>query len=122
MTKVIARRAKYDYPPIDPSLEGDSLVLVREKVTLGVFSPLGPERESGVFLLFLLGDDIEGVAFKTGIPKDVIVATADKYQWEKKRSQILAGEENEPVKGLQKNITNMILVATYVAVKKESNR
>ncbi len=105
------------YSP-DPSLSSHNIETVKEKVSLGAICPLGADREAGVFLLYLLGDDIESVSFKSGIPKDMIIATADRYEWEKKKL-LFEGKESDTVKGLQKNIASMILASTYVAVKKE---
>lgn len=71
-------------------------------------------------MLFLLGDDIENVALKTGYPKDVILITAAHYRWREKRDMLVEqGKEGELIKDVEKAMLNQLLMATYKAVTNE---
>lgn len=75
---------------------------------------LSPEREMGVFLLYSIGDDLETIAVKTNLPRDIILATAIHYRWPEK-VKYLQKDALNPV-FLQKELANTLLVATYQAM------
>lgn len=75
---------------------------------------LSAEKEAGPFMLYLLGESIESVADKTQYPRDVIHATAEHYRWAEKRDALVqTGKEAELIKDMEKNLLNMMLLATY---------
>lgn len=93
---------------------------VRKLVTAGSISYLSPEKEVGPFMLFLLGDSLEAVAEKTQYPRDIILVTAAHYRWDEKKSVLVqTGKESELIKDIEKNLLNMMLLATYKAFSKE---
>lgn len=81
--------------------------------------PLSPDRESAPFLLYCCGDDLEMIAAKMTLPKDVITATAIQYRWPEK-AKLMRKDGNAAVPNdLQKDLVNSILVATFVAMQRE---
>lgn len=93
---------------------------VRRLITTGSISYLSPEKEVGPFMIYLLGDSIDQVAEKTGYPKDIILVTAAHYRWvEKKDALVQTGKESELVRDMEKNLLNMMLMATYKVFSQE---
>ena len=76
---------------------------------------LSPDKESGAFLLFCCGDDLDLISAKLSIPKDVILATAIQYRWPDKASVL---KSTTPI-DLQKDLVNTILVATVMSVNRD---
>jgi len=101
-----------------PELSVGETDRIRRLVATGSSSYLSADKEVGPFMLFLLGDDIETVAVKTGIPKDILLLTCHQYRWLEKRAAI-STKEGEMVKGIERSLLNNILVATYKAVSEE---
>jgi hypothetical protein len=84
-----------------------------------MLAPLSPDRESAPFLLYCCGDDLELIAAKMTLPRDVITATAIQYRWPEK-AKLMRKDGNAAVPNdLQKDLVNSILVATFVAMQRE---
>lgn len=111
MSAVVIRRA---------SLSPDEELRARKLQSQGSASHLSTEQEAGPFMMFLFGDDVEGIAAKTHYPKDVVLLTALHYKWEEKRELLVEkGKESELVKNIEKSLLNNILLATYQAINKD---
>lgn len=81
--------------------------------------PLPNDREFGPFLLFALGDSIDEVAAKTGIPVDVVYLTAISYRWMEKREELARKGNVQLIMALQRQLVNNLLVATQASVLKQ---
>jgi len=93
--------------------------LIRQ-IRRNTISQLSPEKEAGPFALYMLGDSIEAIALKTNYPIDVICLTAIYYRWEVKVGELRALMESEdPVKAFQKDLANLLLVATLTSARKQ---
>jgi hypothetical protein len=81
--------------------------------------PLSPDRESAPFLLYCCGDDLELIAAKMTLPRDVITATAIQYRWPEK-AKLMRKDGNAAIPNdLQRDLVNSILVATFVAMQRQ---
>lgn len=108
------------------ALVGDSsLVPIEEKEKIesklrkGLIGPLSPERESGPFMLYCCGDDLDAISLKTNFPKEILYVTAVHYDWPAK-SQSLRGDSKDfnPL-NIQRDLAHSLLVATYMAAKEQ---
>lgn len=80
---------------------------------------MSPEREAGPFLLYCCGDDLQTIATKTSWPLDVVLLTAIHYKWPEKAKSLQRDLTSKNIADLQKDITKMLLVATYITMQKE---
>jgi hypothetical protein len=109
---------------IDIGLTEDKKRDLVSKVKKGEIAQLSSDKESGPFMLFLMGDTLETVANKTSYPLDIIYLTAIYYNWPNKVKAIAEMAENSSEKDpmthkVQKDLINSILIATYIAMQKE---
>jgi hypothetical protein len=81
--------------------------------------PLPSEKETGLFLLYAMGDSIESIAEQTSLPKDVVALTAATYDWEAKCLEIKKYRSGDKLDEIQKDLINTLLMATYVSMKRE---
>jgi len=91
---------------------------VRRVVSKGGISYLSTDKEVAPFMLFLMGHSYESISKSTNYPYEVIVLTSGHYDWDEKL-KMAKNEEGDIGLGMQKQITNMMLVATFVAAQKE---
>jgi len=82
----------------------------------GQTASLSPDKEAGPFLLYVLGDDIEDIAQKTGTPVDVMYLTCLTYRWQEKRDELSKKGNTVVINALQKSIVNHLLAATQLSV------
>lgn len=108
-----------------PALNNSKLVpddvkkKLEAKLKKGTIGPLSPERESGPFMLFACGDNIDTIALKTNFPKEMLYLTALHYEWELK-VKLLHGESGEfNAERVKKDLANTLLVATYISAKEQ---
>jgi hypothetical protein len=88
-------------------------------VVRGQTAPLQSDREIGPFLLYVIGDTIEEVATKTGIPVDVVYLTAIAFRWEEKRAALAKQGNVAVVTALQKQLVNNLLIATQASILRQ---
>lgn len=82
---------------------------------------LSPDKEIGPFLFYLLGDDLDAVSFKTGYPKDTLMATSARYGWEERRVTVMKDQQSGAlIKDLEQSLLNNILVATYAVAMRQA--
>jgi hypothetical protein len=84
----------------------------------GSLHPLSPDKEAGAFLLFACGNDLDTIAIKLSVPKEVLYFTALHYNWHDKH-KILNGHDVNMAKELQVDLAKTLLVATSIALKQE---
>lgn len=92
--------------------QGDTSLIALKSRSLSL------ETETGPFLLFLMGDSITAIADKVQYPKEVLAVTARTNNWVERKAAFTATGINVPGE-IQKNLVNMILATTYLAVKGE---
>lgn len=84
----------------------------------GSLHPLSPEKETGAFLLFACGNDLDLISVKLSLPKEVLYFTAMYYNWPEKQ-KILQSDEADTVKSLQADLAKTLLIATSMAIRQE---
>jgi len=80
---------------------------------------LSSDKETGPFMLFLLGDDLDAIANKTNLPRDIIAVTANHYRWQEKRDALALNQTNTIIRDVERNLLNNILMATFVSALKQ---
>ena len=85
----------------------------------GLIGPLSPERETGPFMLYCCGDDLDAIALKTNFPKEILYVTAVHYDWTKKSEGLRDGTQAFNPLNIQKDLAHSLLVATSLAVKEQ---
>lgn len=102
----------------DLKLPSERVESLKRMLAQKAVSHLSPERESGPFLLYCLGDDINTIAAKTSFPIEVIALTAMYYKWNEKIELYNKIRDKNPAE-IQKDLVNSLLVATYVGISRE---
>jgi hypothetical protein len=82
-------------------------------------APLSSEKETGLFLMYAMGDSLELIAEQTNIPKDVVALTALTYDWDTKVQDVRKFRNSDKVNEIQRELVNTLLLATYASVKKD---
>lgn len=100
---------------VDPEL----VEKISRDLSLGRAHPLSPDKEPGIALLFLCGDDLDQIASKTNYPKDIIIATAIKYGWLEKAQQLKTGRDESVLVEIKADLHRMLVLATYASLKKK---
>lgn len=111
-TKVILRKNSLNLP-VEQVKRIESLVDKR------AISHISPDREPGLFLMYVMGESLESIAQQTQIPSDIIALTAIKYDWENKALVVQKYRNEDKIGEMQKDLVNTLLAATYVTIKQE---
>lgn len=101
-----------------PDLSPEQKEKVKRYIRNGMTSHLSADKEVGPFMLYMMGYSLEAVAKASGFPFDVICLTAAHSRWAEKRNLLQTGGPNVAME-MQKNIANMMLVATFLASQQE---
>lgn len=80
---------------------------------------LPQEKEVGPFLLFVLGDSLDDISSKCGIPKDIVFLTYLKYNWEDKRVELSKQGNVSVISALKKRTLNYLMLATSSVIDKQ---
>ena len=81
-------------------------------------SYLSPDKEAGLFLLYVMGKTLQEIAAETSFPVDVVFLTAINYRWNQKAAALGLVDANKSTEEIQKDLLKSILVATAVTTKK----
>jgi hypothetical protein len=90
-----------------------------ERVNRREVAYLSPEKEAAPFLFYCLGDDFKKIALKANYPIEVIMLTAMYYKWPEKKEVLQKAHVDMVPREIQKDITNSLLVATYMTVQRQ---
>jgi len=80
---------------------------------------LSPDKEAGLFLLFVMGKTLQEISVECSYPLDIIILTAIYYRWHQKATALGLTDADKSVEEIQKDILKSILVATAVTTKRE---
>jgi hypothetical protein len=83
----------------------------------GKLYSLSPDKESGAFMLYCIGNNFEEISIKLNLPLDVIITTAIQYSWFNK-TKILKKSPDTASVDMQKDLVNSILVATVISMQR----
>lgn len=103
----------------DLGLEESKVKELSRLVQKGAISYLAPDREATAFMLYIVGQDIDGIALRTNIPKDVILLTAIRYDWPAKAKEMKASMVEGDLASIKNDIVRMLLVATHKSMQDE---
>lgn len=101
---------------LESSASTEMVKRIEGLIVRGQTAPLPSDKETGPFLLYVLGDSVEQVAQKTGIPVDVVYLTAISYHWSEKREELARKGNVQLITALQKDLINNLLVATQASI------
>ncbi|MEM4379364.1 MAG: hypothetical protein QXL01_01575 [Thermoplasmatales archaeon] len=111
-TKVILRKNSLNLPT-------EQIVRIEKALERRDISPISSDKETGLFLLYAMGESLDSIAEQTNIPKDIIALTAVTYDWETKCLEIKKYRNGDKIGEMQKDLVNTLLAATYVTIKRE---
>lgn len=80
---------------------------------------LAADKEAGPFLLYCCGDDIDTIAAKTNVPKDIVAVTALHYRWADKAAVLVGDKGAGGAMAIRREMANTLLIATFVAMQKQ---
>jgi hypothetical protein len=110
--KVILRKNTANLPE-------DQIKRIESALDKRQISPVSSDKETGLFLLYVMGDSLDTIAEQTNLPKDVVALTAAAYDWDAKCLEIKKYRNSDKLGEMQKDLINTLLTATYVSLKRD---
>lgn len=89
-----------------------------QTMAIAKMHPLSDGAELGPYLFFLMGETIQEISDKTGLPKEILALSARKHNWAERREKFTGNGRTVPQE-MQRQMANSLLVATFMAVSEE---
>ena len=105
-------------PPSDMSAEICSSI--RKMTSEGKAQMLGDEKQTGLFYLYLMGDNYSIISEKTGWAVEIVAVTALKYRWYEKKTACDLVNERDGAKYILKCTMSSMLAACAHEIQKQS--